>query len=103
MGVVQELGPLTRTMDGDDVLAEELGKRPPALQMFETATVALQKPLQVLLNAAAVVVSGRFLAAFLQIVLEVHAEHDHIAPGWQGACHDWNVAWVVTGSDEGDR
>lgn len=77
---------MTRTMDGDDLLEEELGKKPPALQMFETAVVALQKPLQVLLRVSAAVASTRFLAAFLRVVLEVHAEHDHIAPGWAGAC-----------------
>ena len=74
-----------RTMDGDAELEAHLGKRPPALQMAETAIVALQRPLALLLNAAAAVLSTRFLTAFLQVVLEVHAEHDHIAPGWTGA------------------
>lgn len=73
-----------RTMDGDEELQEQLGKRPPALQMFETAIIALQKPVAALLNVAAAVFSMRFLTAFLQVVLEVHAEHDHIAPGWTG-------------------
>jgi hypothetical protein len=73
-----------RTMDGDEELQEQLGQRPPALQMAETAIIALQKPVAAFLNAAAAVFSMRFLTAFLQIVLEVHAEHDHIAPGWTG-------------------
>lgn len=72
-------------MDGDELLEEELGQKPPALQMFETAIVALQKPLQLLLRASTVVISVRFIAAFLRVVLEVHAEHEHIAPGWAGA------------------
>ena len=79
-----------RTMDGDEELQEQLGKRPPALQMFETAIAALQKPVAVLLNAAAAVCSMRFLTAFLQVVLEVHAEHDHIAPGWTGMSR-WRI------------
>lgn len=40
---------------------------------------------QVLLNVSAAVFSFRFVTAFLQTALEVHAEHDHIAPGWAGA------------------
>lgn len=79
------------TVDGEDDVAL-LKPRPVMLQVFETTVFAVKKPVKVLLSIVAGVFSLRFLAAFLQIVLEVHAEHEHIAPGWLGAlsgdlCH----------------
>ena len=72
------------TVDGEDDVAS-LKPRPVMLQIFETTVFAVKKPVKVLLQLVAGVFSLRFLAAFLQIVLEVHAEHEHIAPGWLGA------------------
>ncbi|KAK9909058.1 hypothetical protein WJX75_006607 [Coccomyxa subellipsoidea] len=77
----KELGPYMATVDGEDDVAL-LKPRPVMLQVFETTVFAVKKPVKVLLSIVAGVFSLRFLAAFLQIVLEVHAEHEHIAPGW---------------------
>ena len=46
----------------------------------------LQKPLKFLLRFIAGVFTIRELAEFLEIALEAHAEHEHIAPGWLGEC-----------------
>lgn len=44
----------------------------------------LQKPLKFLLRLVAGVFTIREIAEFLEITLEAHAEHEHIAPGWLG-------------------
>lgn len=73
------------TWDGDDHDEAVPAKpRPVMLQIFETTVFAVKKPLKVALSLVAGVFSLRFFAAFLQVVLEVHAEHEHIAPGWLG-------------------
>ncbi|BDA41457.1 probable low conductance mechanosensitive channel YnaI at C-terminar half [Coccomyxa sp. Obi] len=69
------------TVDDDDETVPAKPK-PVMLQIFETTVFAVKKPLKVALSLVAGVFSLRFFAAFLQIVLEVHAEHEHIAPGW---------------------
>lgn len=79
----QELGPLMATVDGDEEPATMKAK-PVMLTIFETTVFAVKKPVKVLLSLVAGVFSARFLAGFLQTVLEVHAEHEHIAPGWLG-------------------
>ncbi len=71
------------SVDGEDGAAQ-MKPRPVMLQIFETTVFAVKKPVKVLLSIVAGVFSLRFLAAFLQICLEVHAEHEHIAPGWLG-------------------
>lgn len=74
-----------RTVDADgDAAMEDIAHTPIMLQMMESTIVAVHKPVKVLLTLAAGIFSLRFTAAFLQIVLEVHAEHEHIAPGWLG-------------------
>ena len=73
------------TWDGDDHDEAVPAKhKPVVLQIFETTVFAVKKPLKVALSLVAGVFSLRFFAAFLQVVLEVHAEHEHIAPGWLG-------------------
>lgn len=72
------------TVDGDEPV--HTAHTPVMLQMMESTVVAVHKPVKVLLTLAAGIFSLRFTAAFLQIVLEVHAEHEHIAPGWLGKC-----------------
>ncbi|EIE25208.1 hypothetical protein COCSUDRAFT_61447 [Coccomyxa subellipsoidea C-169] len=79
--LVPELGPYMASVDGEDRIAQ-MKPRPVLLQIFETTVFAVKKPVKVLLSIVAGVFSLRFLAAFLQICLEVHAEHEHIAPGW---------------------
>ena len=44
----------------------------------------LQKPLKFLLRLIAGVFTIREIAEFLEVALEAHAEHEHIAPGWLG-------------------
>ena len=44
----------------------------------------LQKPLKFLLRLVAGVFPIREIAEFLEITVEAHAEHEHIAPGWLG-------------------
>jgi hypothetical protein len=73
------------TLDGDDLDGDVTpAHKPLMLQILESTIIAVHKPVKVLLSLAAGIFSLRFVAAFLQIVLEVHAEHEHIAPGWLG-------------------
>ncbi len=57
----------------------------------------LQKPLKFLLRLVAGVFTIREIAEFLEIALEAHAEHEHIAPSWLGGCvwRSSSAKWVV--------
>ena len=56
------------------------------LLIAERPSWILQKPLKFLLRLVAGVFTIREVAEFLEIALEAHAEHEHIAPGWLGKC-----------------